>query len=149
VHDHLGKETEEEVLDQSECEARLGPVVAPFEDLQHVAFQLDIAIKVLFLERLNGDELLTIVRVAVLGLEELEVVFDALAGELGLFVLARSEFGCEPPEGSQDGEEEDKSQEDPRLQAPTPAPCDVSRDADEQADEEGVVERLAAGAFCG
>jgi hypothetical protein len=148
VHDHLGDETKEEVLDQAKGEARLGPVVAPFEDLQHVAIELNLAVEVLFLEGLNGNLLLAVVCVAVLGLGELQVVLDGLAGQLSLLVLAGSELGGEPPEWAENGKGQNQSEEDPGLEAHAPAVGDVGGDTDEQGDEGGVAERLATGAFC-
>jgi len=109
MDNHLGDHAKEEVLDQSEGEAGLGPVVAPFKDVEHVAIEFNVAVKVLFLERLNGDLLLAVVGVAVLGLVELEVVLNGLAGEFGLFVLAGREFRREPPKGAQDGQAQDES----------------------------------------
>jgi len=149
VHNHLREETEEEVLNQTKSEARLGPVVAPLEDLQHVAIELQLAVEVLLLESLKGNLLLAVVCIAVLGLVELEVMLNGLAGQLGLFVLARSELGGEPPEGAQDGEEQNKGEEYPGLEAHAPAVCDVCGNTNEEGDEEGVVERVAARAFCG
>lgn len=148
VDNHLWDHGKEEVLDQSEGEAGLGPVVAPFERLEHVAIDLNFAIKILLLERLNGNLLLAVVRVAVFGLVELEVVLDGLAGKLGLFVLAGSKFRREPPEGAEDGQEQDNGEEEPCLEAHAPAPCDVAGDAREQRDEHVVVERITARAFC-
>ena len=100
VDNHFWDHAEEEVLDQSKGEAGLGPVMAPFEDLKHIAIKLNFTVKVLFLERLDRNLLLAIVGVAILGLVELEVVLDGLAGKFGLFVLAGSEFRREPPEGT-------------------------------------------------
>lgn len=108
VYNHFWNHAKEEVLDQSEGEAGLGPVVAPFQSLEHVALELDFAVKVLFLECLKGNLLLAVVGVAVLGLVELEVVLNGLAGKLGLFVLAGCEFGREPPKGAQDGKTQDQ-----------------------------------------
>jgi hypothetical protein len=100
VDNHFWDHAKEEVLDQSESEAGLGPVVAPFENLEHVAIELYLAVEVLLLERLDGDLLLAIVCIAVLGLGELEVVLNGLAGKFGLLVLAGCKFRGEPPEGS-------------------------------------------------
>ena len=105
MDNHLGDHAKEEVLDQPEGEAGLGPVVAPFEDFEHVAIELYLAVEVLLLERLDRDLLLAVVCVAVLGLVELEVVLNGLAGEFGLFVLAGRELRGEPPEGTENGKE--------------------------------------------
>jgi hypothetical protein len=149
VDNHFWDHGEEEVLDQSEGEAGLGPVVAPLENLEHIAIEFNFTVKVLLLKRLKRNLLLAVVGVAVLGLVELEVVLDGLAGKLGLFVLAGSEFRCQPPEGAENGKTQDKGKEEPGLEAHAPAPGDVGGDAYEQRDEDIVVERFATGAFCG
>lgn len=82
--------------------------MTPFENLQHVAIELDLAIEILLLKGLDRNLLLAIVCIAVLGLVELQIVLDRLAGQLGLVVLAGCEFRCEPPKGTQDREEKDK-----------------------------------------
>lgn len=149
MHNHLRDEAKQEVLDKTKSESGLGPVVAPLENLQHVAIKLNLAIEVLLLEGLDGDLLLSVVCIAVLGLLKLEIVLNGLSRQLGLLVLAGSKFGGEPPKGAENGQEQNKSQEDPGLEAHAPAPCDVGGDANEESDQEGVVERLAARAFCG
>lgn len=79
MHDHLRDEAKEEMLDQSKGESWLGPIMAPLENLEHVAIEINIAIKVLLLEGLDGDELLAVVCVTIFCLVELEVVLDRLA----------------------------------------------------------------------
>ena len=147
MDNHLGNHAEEEVLDQTESETGLGPVVAPFEDVEHVALELDLAIEVLLLESLDGDLLLAVVCIAVLLLVELEVVLDGLARELGLLVLAGRELRGQPPERPQNGEGGDQSNEDPCLQATSNLPGEVCGDTNYQRDESVVVERVAARAL--
>jgi hypothetical protein len=147
VDNHLRNHAKEEVLDQTEGETGLGPVVAPLEDLEHVGVELNLAIKVLLLESLEGDLLLAVVGIAVLVLVELEVVLNGLAGQLGLLVLAGSKLRGEPPEGTEDGQSKENSQEQPCLEALADAPCQVRGDTDEQRDEERVGEGVAAGAL--
>jgi hypothetical protein len=149
MHNHLREEAKEKVLNQAKGESRLGPVVAPFEDLQHVTLELHLAVEVLLLEGLDGNELLAIVCVLVLGLVEFQVMFDGFARQLGLLILAGRKFGGEPPERTQNREGKNKTQEDPGFEAHAQAPGEVARDTYQQRDEEGVVERIAAGAFRG
>lgn len=130
MNNHLRDETEEEVLDETESEAGLGPVVAPFKDLKHVAVELDLTIEVLLLESLDGNELLSVVCILILWLLEFQVVLNGLSRKLGFLVPAGSEFGGEPPEGTENRQEQDEGEENPGLEAHTPAPCDVCGDAD-------------------
>lgn len=148
MNNHLGDEAKKEVLDQSKGEAGLGPVMAPFENLQHIAVEVDLAVKVLLLESLNGNELLAVVSIAVFGLVEFEVVLDGFARKLRLLVLAGGKLGREPPEGSEDGEQQEEGEKHPRLDAHAPAPGNVCGHADEQRDEGHIVKRLAARALC-
>lgn len=149
MNNHFGDHAKEEVLDQTESETGLGPVVAPFEDVEHVALELDLAIEVLLLESLDGDLLLAVVCIAVLLLVELQVVLNGLARELGLLVLAGRELRGQPPERSQNGKGGEQSNEDPCLQATSDLPGEVCGDTNYQRDESIVVERVAARALSG
>lgn len=130
VNNHLRDHAKEEVLDQTESEAGLGPVVAPFEDIEHVAVELNLTIEVLLLEGLDRDLLLAVVGVTVLLLLELQVVLDVLAGQLGLLVLARRKLRGEPPERTKNRQTCDQSNEDPCLEATTQLVCEVGGDTD-------------------
>lgn len=147
VNDHFGDHAEEEVLDQTDGEAGLGPVVAPFENVEHVSLQLDLAVEVLLLEGLDWDLLLAVVGIAILLLVELEVVLNVLARELGLLVLAGRKLGGQPPERSEYRKSGDQGKEDPCLQATADLPGEVGGNTDEERDEGVVVERVAARAL--
>lgn len=147
MDNHLGNHAKEEVLDQTKGEAGLRPVVTPFEDIEHVALQLDLTIEVLLLESLDGDLLLAVVGITVLLLVELEVVLNVLARQLGLLVLAGRELGGQPPEGSQNGQSGEEGEEDPSLQATTNLPGEICWHSNQQRDEGIVVERVAARAL--
>jgi hypothetical protein len=130
VNNHLRDHAEEEVLDQTESEAGLGPVMAPFENVKHIAVELNLTIEVLLLEGLDGDLLLAIVGITVLLLVELQVVLNVLAGQLGLLVLAGRELRGDPPEGTKDRQSCEQSNEDPCLEATTQLPGEIGGDAD-------------------
>ena len=130
VDDHLGNHAEEEVLNQTESEAGLGPVMAPFEDLEQVAVELDLTIEVLLLEGLDGYLLLAIVGVTVLLLLECEVVFDVLARQPGLLVLAGRKLGGQPPEGTENGQTQEQGEENPCLETSAQLPGEPGGDTD-------------------
>ena len=130
MDDHLRNHAKEEVLDQAESEAGLGPVVAPFEDLEHIAVELDLAIKVLLLEGLDRDLLLAVVGITVLILLECEVVLDVLARQPGLLVLAGRELGGQPPEGTENRQAQEQGEENPCLEATTQLPGKPGGDTD-------------------
>lgn len=148
MNNHLGDHAQEEMLNQTESKAGLGPVVAPFQNVEHVAIELHLTIKVLLLESFNGDLLLAVVCLAVFLLGKLQIVFDGLARQLGLLVLAGCKFRGDPPEGTKDGETSEEKEEDPGLEAHAHIVGKPCRDADNQADEAIVGKRVAAGTLC-
>lgn len=149
MHDHLRNHAQQKVLDQSEGEAEVGPVVAHLQDLETVALEIDIAIEVLLVESLHGDLLAAIVLVLVLLLVELDVGLDGLAGELGLLVLAGGILGGGNPESGKDREIDNQSEENPGLEAAAELVGDVGGDTDEERKEGLVVEVVGADAICG
>jgi hypothetical protein len=104
--------------------------VAPFEDIEHVAVELNLTVEVLLLEGLDWDLLLAVVGIAILLLLEFQVVLDGLAGQLGLLVLARGKLRGEPPERTKNRQSCDQSNEDPCLEATAQLVGEVGGDTD-------------------
>lgn len=115
MHDDLGNHAEEEVLDQANGEAEVGPVMAELHDLEAVSVKVDVAVKVHLVEGLHGHLVLAMVLGLVLGLLEGEVVLDALARVLCLFVFARADGGDNQPVGSQQRKTGEEGEEDGSL----------------------------------
>lgn len=145
VDNHLGEEAKQKVPDQANGEAERRPIVAHLQNLESIAVEVNIAIKVLFVKSLLGDLVLAVVGLAVLLFVELEVVLNGLARKLGLFVLAGSIFGGNDPKGSEDGEVNQQSKKEPRLETPTEGPGDVGGDTNEQREQSSVGKVLRAG----
>lgn len=149
MHNQLRNHAQQEVTEESNGEVEVGPVVTHLQNLKAVSLEVDIAVKELLLERLQGNLVLSIVGVAVLLLVELEVVLNGLAGELGLVVLAGGNLGGDDPEASEDGNVQDEGKEEPCLEASAEAPGNVPRHKSQERDEKGVGKVLRTGAFCG
>lgn len=128
MHDHLWEGLEEEELDQADGEAEAGPVVTVLEDLQAVAIEVDVAVKVHLLERLHSNLVLAMVLGLVCGLLEGEVMLDRAAGELDLLRLPGGESGDDEPEGAEDGETGEEAEEDGKLPATADLPRQPQRD---------------------
>lgn len=88
MHDNLRNHASEEVPDQADGEAEAGPVVPVLHNLEGVAVEVDVTVKILLVEGLHGDPGLAMVLELILGLLEGEVVLDGAAGEPGLLGLA-------------------------------------------------------------
>lgn len=149
VHDNFGDEAGEEELDQADGEAEASPVMAVLENLEGVAVELDIAVKVHLLEGLHGDLVLAIVLGLVLGVLEGQVVLNRAAGKLGLLVLPRGIGGDEEPETSEKREINNDGEEDEGLQAAANLVLQIPGDNEEGAEEGEVGEALVAGAVGG
>lgn len=104
VHDHLGHHASQEEPEQAQGEAEVGPVVSVFHDLQTIAIEVYLFVKVHLMERLHGNFVLaTILSLILLALEG-EVLLDRSARQLGLFVETRRHGGGDRPEGHEDGD---------------------------------------------
>lgn len=102
VHDHLRDESENEVLAKSDGEAEASPVMSVLEGLETVAIELNIPVKIGFIERLHGNLALAMVLGAVCLLLESEVVLDGASTVFGFLVLSGGDGGSEDPHDRQD-----------------------------------------------
>lgn len=147
MHNDLGNHAKEEKLDEANGEAEAGPVVSVLHNLETVTLEVDIAVKVLLVEGLHGDLLVTLVLVFVGLLLEVEVLLDGTAREAGLFVLSGGDGRDDQPEETEDGEIDDEGKEDGRLETTTDLPADVPGDNDEGGDQGVVVEGISTRAI--
>src|SRR4051794_3152322 len=111
MHDELRKHAKEEEFDVANGEPEVAPVMPPLQNFQAVSVERDIAVKVLLVECLHRNGGPAIVLLAVLCLVELQVVFNWLAREFGLFVSARQVIGRDEPESGKNGKIQDNSEE--------------------------------------
>lgn len=79
----------QEELVQTERETEACPVMSILHNLQCVSFEVDLPIKVHFLECLQWDLVLAIVLGAITFPVECEVMLDPATGISGLLILAR------------------------------------------------------------
>lgn len=144
MHDQVGNSMCEEELDDANGEAEARPVVAVLEHLQAVSLEVDLAIKVHLVERLNSDLVGAAVLDTVgLGLE-VEVVLDALAGEASLVGLAGADVGDGQPPRREEGQVDEDGEEDKGLEATADLPLQVEGNAEEETEEGIVVEGVGA-----
>ena len=88
-----------------------------FEDLQSVAIELDISVKIHVVEGLHWDFVSSPVLDPVGLVLEGKVVFDGASRVSGLFVYARSKGRMESPECQQDGDRGEETKEDACLRS--------------------------------
>ena len=122
VHDNLGHHAGQEVLDQAQGEAEVGPIVAVLENLEGITVEVNITVKIHLVEGLHWDLVTALVLGRVGGLFEGEVVLNATAGEPGLLVLTRRHGRRNQPESAEQGEGGQESDEERRLQTTADLP---------------------------
>lgn len=99
-------------------------------DLEAVAVEVDVTVKVHLMEGLHRDLILAMVLGFVLGLLEGEVVLDGLARVASLLVLAGADGGDDEPKTGQQRNGGDERKEDGGLEATTNLPSQpVGRNA--------------------
>lgn len=144
VHDNLRHHASKEEPEERQSEAEVGPVVTVLHDLESVAVEVDIAVKVLLVEGLHGNLAAAVVLGAVGLLVELEVVLNGGARVASLLVLAGSVAGGNGPEDHQDGDGSQDTKEDPGLETTSDLVGHVAGNTAEESEEDIVVERFAA-----
>ena len=149
VHNDLGHHAGKEKPEEGQSEAEVGPVVTVLHDLKSVAVEVDITVEVLLVEGLHGDLAAAVVLCAIGLLVELEVVLNGGTGVASLLVLAGSVARGNGPEGHEDRDGSQETEEDPGLEATTNLVGHVGGDAAEESEQDIVVERLAASCIGG
>lgn len=89
VEQHLGDETEQEVLEETTSELEVGPIVTVLEALQSITLEVNLAVEVLLVKDHHGDFALAAVRSTIVLTVEVQVVLNGAAAVLGLLGLAR------------------------------------------------------------
>lgn len=144
VHDELRNHAQQKVLDQADGEAEASPVVTVLEDLEAVALEVDVTVKVHLVEGLHGDLVGAMVLGTVGLLLELEVVLNGTAGVLGLGVLAGRDGGDSKPPAGQDGKIKEDGEEDEGLDAAANLPPQPEGNAKQEGEQDLVVEGVGA-----
>ena len=144
MHDDLWSELEEDELEQADSEAEVGPVGSVFEDLETVAVELNIAVKVHVVEGLHWDLALAAVLELVGLVLEGEVVLNWASWESGLLVLAWAHARHDKPERDEYWDGGEEGEEDGGLQASADLPCRVGWDDEEGGEEYDIGKRVAA-----
>lgn len=100
VHDQLRNHAKQEKFDQTNGESEAGPVMTVFHDLEAVALEINISIKVHFMESLHWDLVQTTVLGTISFLFKVEIEFNRTAGKLRLLIATRANRrNDEPPRG--------------------------------------------------
>lgn len=149
VHDNLGHHAKQEELDKANGKAEANPVVALLHDLKAVTLEVNIAVKVHFVESLHRN----LVGATVLGtiglLLEFEVVLDTTVGKANLLILAGADGGNGQPPGSEHGKIDNDGEEQGGLEATTDLPAEPPGDDGQDRDEDIVVEGVRTRAIGG
>lgn len=132
MHNDFRCELEENELEQADGEGEAGPIGTVLEDLEAVAVELDIALKVHVVEGLHWDlcppAVLELVGIVLEG----EVVLNRATRECHFLVFARTKGRVEVPERNQERDRGEEGEKNRRLQTATDFPGRVCRHNEQQ-----------------
>jgi hypothetical protein len=117
MEDKLRNKSSEEVLDQSQSEGEVGPIVPPFHDLEAVTIKVDVAIEVHLMKCLHGNGGPSTVSLLVLGLFEGEVMLDWLSRQFDFVIFAANKSRRDIPEGTENRQIDEKTDDKYNWQA--------------------------------
>jgi hypothetical protein len=140
VHDDLRDHTKKKVFKERGGESKVGPVVSVLKNVQSIALEVNLAIKVKLVEGLHGDLVVSLVLGSEISVLELEVVLNAKVRELGLVADTGRIGRSNGPESKKDGEEPKKNKENVGVKATTDLVLAVIRNEEEERQEQGVGE---------
>lgn len=148
MHDNLRNEAEEDEVEQAQSKSEASPIMSVLQNLQAVAIELDLAIKVHIVEGFHGDLVPPAIFNPIGVVLEGKVVLDRASRKSGLFVLAGSEHRMELPESHEDRNRGEKTEEYGGLQSTAYFPSQVEWDEAEDGEEEDVGESFRSGGIC-
>jgi hypothetical protein len=132
VHNDFRCELEEDELEQADGESKAGPVGTVLEDLEAVAVELNIALKVHVVEGLDWDlgpsAVLELIGIVLEG----EVVLDRATRKSHFLILAGAESRVKVPERNQERDRGEETEKNRRLQTATDFPGRVCRHNEQQ-----------------
>lgn len=149
MHDNLGHHAKQEELDKANGEAEADPVMTLLHNLKAVTLELNVAVKVHFVESLHGNLVGATVLETVGILLELEVVLDTTVGKANLLILARADRRDDQPPGSEHRKIDNDSEEEGGLEATTKLPAEPPGNDGQDGDEDIVVEGVGTRAIGG
>lgn len=140
VHDDFRCELEEDKFEQAQGKCEACPIMSVFQNLQTIAIELDVSIKVHVVESLHGDLVCASVLELVGLILECKVVLDRAPGVSGFLVLARTEPRMEGPECNENGDCCKEAEEDSSLQSTPDFPGHVEGNETKKGEQENVGE---------
>ena len=145
MHDDLGDHPKKEVLKERGGESKVGPVMSLLKNVQSIALEVNLAIKVELVEGLHGDLVVTLVLGSEISVLELEVMLDTKVRELGLVADTRRISRSNGPESKKNGEKPKKDEENVGVEATTDLVLAVVRNEEEKGQEQGIGGRAGRG----
>ncbi len=149
VHNDFGKESQNEVFDETDGKLEARPVMSVLQDLETVAIEVHIPIEVHFVECLHRDLALSMVFGLVGGVLEGQVMLDGATRILDLLVLSRAHNRRGYPETTEDGNRGKQGEEDGSLETTTNLPREPQRDTSDQRQQQYCGEAVTAGSIGG
>lgn len=144
MHQQLGNEAKQEVLEETHGEFEVGPVMTVLQALKSVALEVDLTIEVLLVEDLHGDLALAAVGSTVMLAVEVQVVLDGEASVLGLLSLARRDCRGNRPKSHKNGNGGEDGKENGSVEPAANLAGKVPGHHDDEEDHQAIGEAIAA-----
>lgn len=130
------------MLVETHGETEIGPIMSEFESLQSIHLEVHLAIEVLLVEGLHGNLALAMVGGTVMLAVEVQIVLDGTATVLGLLSLAGRDRRSHGPEGHENGDGCEESEENGGVETASDLTSQVPGDHDHQEDHQSIGEAV-------
>jgi hypothetical protein len=121
--------------------------MSEFKYIQNVALDIDLSVKVQFMECLHWDFASAIIFLTEFLCFEGKIMLDRFAWDLSFLVLSRREAGGNAPESSKNRNGSQDSKEQPSFQSTSDFVGEVVGNDGKKGKEEGVGKMVIAGSF--
>lgn len=88
MHDNLGHHTEQEELEEAECETEICPIVAVFHYFEAVAFEVNLPVEVHLMKRFHWYSVLARIFYSVILIMKMQILLHGSTRIPSLLVLA-------------------------------------------------------------
>lgn len=149
VEDDLGNHGQQEELEQTPGEVEGHKVVSVLENVQSIASERHLVVKVQLVEGLVGDLVGARVLLGQRGVMELEVVLDGSAGQLAVVVDSGRDGRDNGPERNEQGKTGEQEEEEEGPDGAANLQVDEEGDAEEDSEEKTVGEVSSTGSISG
>lgn len=148
MHNDLRDHPHQEKSEETQGKFPIRPVMPVFHNLQSIALEVDLSVKIHLMERLHRDLDLAMIPRSILLVVKMQIVFHGTTRVSCFFVLPWRNGRGDVPKGTEDGNAGENCEEEGCTNSSPNFSCNEPGNDDDEDDKECIGEIFAAGGIC-